>query len=140
MRDNSREILKEYGLKYSKNREQILEILQENTAPLSVEQIYELCRKKSSSMSLSTAYRVLKVFVSQGMAIRTNLDVEDKSLYELERHEHKHHLLCLGCNEIVPISSCPLSQYEKKLEEEMGYTITSHKLEVYGYCPSCQKI
>lgn len=40
---------------------------------------------------------------------------------------------------MVQISSCPLHQYEKELQDKMGYHITSHKLEIYGYCPECRK-
>ncbi len=134
-----KQMLKNHGLKYSKNRILILEILSKAEIPLSAEQIYDLCRQKGSSINLSTVYRILKAFVDAKLSLRSVIDMEDKSLYELNRHEHKHYLVCLGCHETVPISSCPLDKYQKELEKDLNYDITSHRLEMYGYCEECQE-
>jgi len=136
---SNREMLKHFNIKYSKQRDVIIDILKSYRCPLTAEQIYDDCRAAVENMSLSTVYRILNTFVDKGLALKTNLDVENKALFELNRHEHKHHLLCLGCSKIVQISSCPLKQYEKQIQEEMGYQIISHKLEIYGYCPECSK-
>tara|TARA_Y100001933_G_C18830517_1_gene493211 strand:+ start:18 stop:461 length:444 start_codon:yes stop_codon:yes gene_type:complete len=136
---SNRELLKHFGIKYSKQRNELLTILRGYNSPLTAEKIYEESRKTLENVSLSTVYRILNAFVDKGLAKKTNLDVENRALFELERHDHKHHLLCLGCSKMVQISSCPLKAYEKELQEELGYHITSHKLEIYGYCPECRK-
>jgi len=135
----NRELLKKYNIKYSKQRDAILTVLKNYRKPLTSEQIYDECRRVVQNLSLSTVYRILNTFVDEGLALKTNLDRENRSLFELERHEHRHHLLCLGCSKIVQISSCPLKQYELEIQDELGYHITSHKLEIYGYCPDCRK-
>lgn len=135
----NRELLKHFSIKYSKQRDEILSTLRGFRRPLTAERIYDECRKNVENLSLSTVYRILNAFVDKGLAVKTNLDVKNRALFELERHEHKHHLLCLGCSKIVQISSCPLKRYEEEIQEKMGYHITSHKLEIYGYCPDCRK-
>ncbi len=134
----SRDMLKNHGLKYSANRILILEILMKSKIPLSVEQIYDVCREDGHSINLSTVYRILKAFVEANLSLRSVLDAEDKSLYELNRHDHKHYLVCLGCNETIPISGCPLHEYQEKLQKDLKYDITSHRLEMYGYCEDCK--
>ena len=136
---SNRDLLKHFGIKYSRQRDEILSILRSYRRPLTAEKIYDESKQNVENLSLSTVYRILNTFVDKGLAIKTNLDVENRTLFELERHEHKHHLLCLGCSKMVQISSCPLKQYEKEIQEQMGYHITSHKLEIYGYCPECRK-
>tara|TARA_Y100000588_G_C13927065_1_gene784036 strand:- start:297 stop:749 length:453 start_codon:yes stop_codon:yes gene_type:complete len=136
---SNRELLKKYSIKYSKQRDSILTVLKNYRKPLTSEQIFDECRREVQNLSLSTVYRILNTFVDEGLALKTNLDRENRALFELERHEHRHHLLCLGCSKIVQISSCPLKQYELEIQDELGYHITSHKLEIYGYCPECRK-
>ncbi len=133
-----KELLDKHNLKYSKNRILILKILDENIIPISVEYIYEICRKRGSSINISTIYRVLKTFGNSGIVTRTALEIENKSLYELNRHDHKHHLMCLGCNTIIYISGCPLDSYQRELEDKFKYNILSHRLEMYGYCDKCK--
>lgn len=136
---SNRELLKKHNIKYSKQRDSILTVLKNYRKPLTSEQIYDECRRKVQNLSLSTVYRILNTFVEEGLALKTNLDRENRALFELERHEHRHHLMCLGCSKMVQISSCPLKQYELEIQDELGYHITSHKLEIYGYCPDCRK-
>lgn len=137
MTPTNREMLKQYKVKYSKQRSVVLSALKENDLPQCAEHVYRSSKRSLDKLSLSTVYRILNTFVEAGLAIKTNLDLENKTLFELNRHEHKHHLLCIECNKIMQISSCPLRAYEKELQEEYGYRVVSHKLEIYGYCPEC---
>jgi Fur family ferric uptake transcriptional regulator len=45
----------------------------------------------------------------------------------------------LGCKKILSIEHCPLKGYEEILKKETDYAISGHKLDIYGYCPDCQK-
>ncbi len=139
MHGTDREILKAHKIKYSKQRCVILHALMESELPQTADQIYAYSRSRLENMSFSTVYRILNAFVSAGLASKTNLELESKALFELDRHEHKHHLLCIGCNQIIQISSCPVAEYEKEIQRQFGYSVLSHKLEIYGYCPQCQK-
>ena len=63
---------------------------------------------------------------------------DDRALYEVKRHEHKHHFVCLRCKEVFPLAGCPLERYEQNLGQEEGFVVEGHKLEIYGYCPNCK--
>jgi Fur family ferric uptake transcriptional regulator len=64
---------------------------------------------------------------------------ENKSVFELNRLEHNHHLICLKCKKIIDIGECPLSKFEKDIENETEFDIVGHNYEIYGYCPECKK-
>lgn len=134
----NRDILLKHKVKYSRQRACVLSALKGTTHPLSAESVHEACRSEMKNISLSTVYRILNTFSAAGLVVRTALAPENKALFELNRHEHKHHLLCLGCSKIVPVRGCPLVQYESQLQAQSGYRIVSHKLELYGYCPDCE--
>lgn len=134
----NKQLLKEHRIKYSKQRDRLLDILQSTDKPRAAEELHALCQKAGANISISTIYRILATFVDKGVAVKTYLKMDNSAYYELNRKQHKHHLLCLGCNELIEISGCPLKTYEQSLQETYGYTIVEHHLEVHGYCPNCQ--
>ena len=59
-------------------------------------------------------------------------------VYELNRGEHTHYAVCLECHKRIPLPSCPFAHVH--LEQDTGdFTVTGHKLELYGYCKKCQE-
>jgi Fur family ferric uptake transcriptional regulator len=130
--------LKMSGLKNTKQRTAILEVLEEAEQPLSAEQIFTSLQNNKVAISLSTVYRALDLMVEKDLVSRIDFAEEGKTLYEKTGGLHKHYLYCLGCNIMLPIKHCPLHEYEKELQEDTGYDIVGHKLNVYGYCGNCR--
>ena len=132
------EMLRNSGLKSTKSRSGILNILAQMDQPISAEQIFLELKKKNISANLSTVYRTLDVLADKNLATRISISGNSRNLYEFNRMNHRHYLVCLGCHKIIAINHCPLADYETKLEKETNYSITGHKLNIYGYCPDCQ--
>lgn len=132
-------LLRSCGLKYTRSREVILIYLKSAKQPAHAEQIYTELKERGSSVNLSTVYRTLESLCEAGLANKVVFEESGKALYEYSDSTHRHHLVCVGCKKITPISSCPLAEYEQALEGETGYEITGHRLNVYGYCPECRK-
>lgn len=132
-----REIFIEKNIKTTKQRELIFDILMNSHEPLSVEEIFVQLAGKENSMSLSTIYRILEVFVSKDLVVKSNI-YNNKAVFELQGKKHKHHLTCICCGKILVLNNCPLKEYEKLLQEMTMFDITSHKLELFGFCPECK--
>lgn len=130
-------LLRESNLKITKNRLQILELLQHSSAPMTAEEIYITLREKSN-LNVSTAYRILSVFEDKKIVIKYQ-GCDSKAYYQMFNETHKHYIICSECNKRVDITNCPLCELESKLEKETGYQITGHRLEFVGKCPQCQK-
>lgn len=127
-----------HGIKCTKQRERIFDILKETDLPLTAEQVYFRIREYDGTISLSTIYRILETFVAKGMAIKSNITADNRAMFELNRMEHKHHLICVCCKKMIAVHNCPLEGYEKSLEQDTNFHITGHKLEIFGYCPECK--
>lgn len=132
-------ILKAHGLKNTRSREVILGYLESAEQPADAEQIYSELKEQGLAVNLSTVYRTLETLCEAELVSKVVLESPGKALFEYNDSAHRHHLVCVGCKKIIPISSCPLGEYEQALENETGYAITGHKLDVYGYCPECKK-
>ncbi|MCX7842121.1 MAG: transcriptional repressor [Clostridia bacterium] len=134
-----KEILKKEGLKSTKHRNAILGIMEEGDEPLTAEAVFLKLKDMNTSISLSTVYRILETLVSKGVIIKSSVTCENKAVFEMNRMEHKHHLVCTGCKRMVSVEGCPFEEYEKKLKGLRGFDITGHKLEIYGVCPDCKR-
>lgn len=128
--------LKRCGLKSTRQRREIIALLEHSTQPVSAEGIFFGLRKQGETVSLSTVYRVLELLVEKKAVRRINTVEECGALFELD-DMHRHYLVCLGCHKMFPLDDCPLKSYEKVLSEKTGFCVTGHSLEIYGYCRSC---
>jgi Fur family ferric uptake transcriptional regulator len=132
-------LISDAGLKKTKFRMNIIDLLEKNETLLSAQEIYNELHHKDVSINLSTVYRTLDKLVEADIINKVALEQEKQILYEFNRDEHHHFLICKSCNKIQPIYRCPLHDYEEKLMSETGFKITSHKIEFYGYCKDCQE-
>lgn len=60
-------------------------------------------------------------------------------IYHLtEQAEGQEYAVCLECHRRIPLQNCPFAHIH--LEKDAGdFTVTGHKLELYGYCSECKK-
>ncbi len=127
------------GLRTSKNRDEVIALLQKQSAPMAVEDIYENIRKTNSKISLSTVYRIIEKLVNLNIAHKVTTLDDNKALYEIvkDSHTHHHYMICVKCKKMIPIDDCPVKELEKEIENKTGFNITGHKFELYGECENC---
>lgn len=128
------------GIKWTKQRKNVYQVLAKAQEPLSAVQIYHRLEKEEigETFAVSTVYRILSAFEKNGLVSRTNWMGEGTIVYELNRGGHTHYAVCLDCHKRVPLAGCPVVHAE--LDRETGdFQVTGHKLELYGYCKECQR-
>lgn len=134
---DNRETFNEYGIRNTKQRNIVFNILKNADTPLTAEEIFIKTQGTNDSMNFSTIYRILNTFVSKNMALKRNIGEDEKSVFELNLEEHSHYLICISCKKMIKIEHCPLEEYEGRLQNDTKFHIMGHKLEVYGHCPAC---
>lgn len=132
------ERFRQSGLKKTRHREAILDILTQSSQPLAAEDVFLQLKERRISVNLSTVYRALETMAEKGLASKLHITGNDRALFEYNHMLHTHYLVCLGCKKIVSIRHCPLEAYEKSLAAETRYSIAGHRLDIYGYCPECR--
>ncbi|MFH5881730.1 MAG: Fur family transcriptional regulator [Candidatus Izemoplasmataceae bacterium] len=125
------------GLKKTKHRILILDILDNNDEFLSADDIYLKAKEVDDSISLSTVYRILEQFTKSELITPITVDYSKQVLYELKHDEHTHHLICLNCKKVIHVKGCPIHDYQKDLANKYGFKMAEHKLDFYGYCKKC---
>lgn len=131
-------LLAQKGYKSTKSRKAVLSILQKAETPLSAEDIFLRIKESGQSANLSTVYRTLELLENGGLVEKSVIN-GGRAMYELVHSGHRHHLICTGCNRIVPIDTCPLVSMMKDIGRKTSFDITGHRLELYGLCPDCRE-
>lgn len=125
------------GIKKTKQRKNVLAVLESSEKPLSASEICSKMEKNGDAVWLSTVYRVLELFVEKGMVIKTNMMNNEMALYELNRFKHKHYAICMHCHKILAMDNCPMEKFIPELEDDEDFQVMGHNLEVYGLCKDC---
>lgn len=136
-----KELLKEKGYKYTKQREIILDVLLLNDSlHLSPEDVYQILRDDHPEIGLATVYRNLQLLETLGILYRMDLN-DGCSRYELrlkdENAHHHHHLICVECGRVEEFQNDYLEELEKMIEKEKGFIIEDHILKFFGRCKTC---
>jgi len=131
------DILKKNGLKSTKSRKLILEVLKKSQEPMSAQKIYVNVRHQGE-LDFSTVYRTLSTLNEKSIIIK-NIEGDGKAYYQINNHNHSHYLVCFECKKRILIDACPLEELTKNLEKITGFHISGHKLEFIGECPECFK-
>lgn len=127
------------GIKKTKQRILVFSVLESAVSPLSAMDIFKQIEKEDNTVWLSTVYRVLEFFVSEGLANKTTVMNDSMALYSLRRDRHLHYAICLGCHKVIEMENCPLEAFEPHLSDS-EFRVLGHKVEMYGYCKDCDRL
>ena len=126
--------LREKGLRLTKQRKAILEVLADAESPASAEETFSSLPK--DTCDLVTAYRCLEQF-ERARIVERGVRENGTKVYCLSHgHGHHHHLTCRKCGTAERIDLCMGEELEVAAQG-FGYTEISHVMEVFGLCPEC---
>ncbi len=132
-----RKVLEENNSKVTKPRLLVFRLLQEH----GLQSLAEIFKHADGAVDRVSIYRTIELFDSLGIVRRVNIGWK----YKIELSEifldHHHHITCLGCNRVIAVQeNRNLERIIDTLASGTGFTISSHQLELQGYCEKCQKL
>ncbi|HJU06354.1 MAG TPA: transcriptional repressor [Nitrospiraceae bacterium] len=131
-----KEHLTKHQLKLTRQREQILNVFL-RMEHITAEQMYRLLAKKDPHIGLATIYRTLNLFCEAGLAQARHFGTQTQ--YDNVSHKgHHDHLICTSCGKIVEFENDDIERLQEEEANRHGFTIQTHKLELYGLCAGCR--
>jgi len=126
-------------LRHTKQRNEVVDVFLATEKHVTVQELYDLVRKKDKGIGYATVARTVKLMCDSGIC--SQVDFGDGSLrYEHKYgHEHHDHLICLKCGKFEEIYSPKLERIQMELVKKHGYIQEKHKLDIFGLCPKCAK-
>lgn len=134
------EKLTEAGFRVSRPRGVVLGILEHSQVPVSPNEIYRQAKKDGHMLSVASIYRTLEVLAGLGMIVLVHSDTSCNS-YMLAPVGHRHHIVCSKCERTIEFEGYEdINLMVKKVQEETGFIVQKHLLQLYGLCLECQKV
>ncbi|KAA0942165.1 peroxide-responsive transcriptional repressor PerR [Sporosarcina sp. ANT_H38] len=127
--------LKKSGVRITPQRHAILEYLISTESHPTADDIYKALESDFPNMSVATVYNNLRVFLNARL-IKELTYGDASSRFDFVTHDH-YHIICNECGTIVDFHHPGLQEVERLASHVTGFNVNSHRLEVYGTCPSC---
>lgn len=128
--------LKDKGIRFTPQRQAILEFLLATDTHPTAEEIYKQVKLKFPGVSLGTIYNTLNMLKEYGYILE--LPCGDMSSRFDGRAANHYHAMCNSCGKVVDFDST-LIEMDEQVAAFTGYQVSTHNLVFYGICPDCQK-
>lgn len=125
-------------IKYSKQRELILNTVKQNRVHPTADFIYNKLKEENPGLSLGTVYRNLNLLAEEGFLQKIKIaDGPDRFDGEISEHPH---MTCSSCGEVIdlPMDCCEdMKELDRKIEKKTGHRINSCRTAFTGVCSGC---
>lgn len=133
-----RKAISQAGTRVTAQRALILEIINRGEGHLDADEIYRRARQEKPRLSLSTVYRTLQALKQLNLVEEIRLD-NSHHHYEMKPQAEHHHLICLGCGQVIEFQYPLARSIKKKVAEARDFEITTAEIRLTGYCARCQQ-
>lgn len=134
--------LKERGIRLTRQRQILLDLIDTSGQHLDAEQLYQMARSKDPKLNRVTVYRTLKLLKETGLVDELDLMhfEGDQHYYETRMKAEHAHVICLQCGKVEEFFGEPLQNLRKQVEASLAYEVFVSRTEIGGYCPHCQAL
>ena len=128
---NYEAVLRDAGLRITKPRRIILEILHRSEGHPDAAEIFEKAAAMDSRISLATVYRTMRALEDSG-AIQRHAFGHGPARFEQAPRDHHDHLIDVDTGEVIEFISDRIEAIQQEIAARLGYEIVHHRLELYG--------
>ena len=139
LNDRFLKFLRDNDYLVTRQRRRIAEVIFISKGHLSVEDIQVLLRERKISASIASIYRTLDVLIKSGLVVQHRFGKRFKRFEALREDKHHDHLICTNCNKVLEFRNDAIEKLQFQVAKEHNFTITTHKLDIYGLCSKCAK-
>ncbi len=131
--------LREKGIRLTRQRRVILEVMDAAEQHLDVDQILERAQKMDPAVHLVTVYRTIDLLKKEGLI--DELDLlhlrGDRHYYETHGPRDHIHVACLRCGKVREFESRLYEQLKEQIARDFDMQVTVSRTEVGGICNDC---
>lgn len=126
-------------IKYSKQRELILNAVRKNRVHPTADYIYNLLKEENPGLSLGTVYRNLNLLAGEGIIQKIKI-ADGPDRFDGETGEHPH-MTCTQCSQVIDLPlNClnDMMRLDQEISKKTGHEINSHRTAFFGVCKDCR--
>ncbi len=126
--------LRDLNISPSTTRRAIFQYLYEKKNHPTVNQIYTELIHSIPTLSKTTVYNVLELFIEKDM-VHVVDSIDNEKHYDLVLIPHGH-FICESCNQIFDVPNVKVS-YDKNILD--GFDVREKRVTFIGVCPTCKQ-
>src|SRR5258708_19991742 len=115
--DSVRGSLKDKGVRLTRQRQILLELIDKSGQHLDAENLYQMAKEKDPKLNRVTVYRTLKLLKQGGLVDELDLMHYggDQHYYETRMKQEHAHVICLRCGKVEEFFGDPLQRLRRPL-------------------------
>ena len=125
-----REALRAEGLRMTRQRAAIVEVLDTAADHPDAHEIHERAKAIEPTTSLATVYRTLAVLSDKGVVSRHSFEGAP-SRFETTDAPHHDHIVDLETGAVIEFVSPEIERLQREVARAAGYEVVWHRLELY---------
>lgn len=125
------------GYRVTRQRTLVLDAVCAGQGHTTLSEVYSRVLGEDRSISRSTVYRALHMFVDAGVVVLADTG-DAEPYYEVAHEAPHHHLRCRQCGWEQEIAAADLSGVEVAVRDRYGFEISTDHLVLFGLCQRCQ--
>ncbi len=126
------------GHSNTRARRAVIEALCRSDGRANPAELLDAGRRIHAGLGEVTVYRTLDILLQLGLVRKLHEDDGCHS-YAVAAFDHGHHVICVRCQRAVEFKGCEIGTVVQAVEEQTGFRISEHWLEMFGLCPECQQ-
>lgn len=130
-------ILGQAGYRLTGPRRAVAELIQEREGHFTAADLVSEARDRKLAIGRATVFRALELLADLGLVERLDLPTGEHA-YVACAPRHHHHVVCSRCGRFTEIDDEGLRGVVERVSARTGYTVDTHRLELFGLCPRCQ--
>src|SRR5580658_9760972 len=140
--DSIRGSLREKGVRLTRQRQILLELIDQTGQHLDADRLFQLAKEKDPKLNRVTVYRTLKLLKNGGLIDELDLMhfAGDQHYYETRQKQEHAHIVCLRCGKVQEFFGEALQNMKLQVETNLGFRIVTARTEMGGYCADCQAL
>jgi Fur family ferric uptake transcriptional regulator len=137
-KDIFKKYLSERGLRFTPERERILEEAFLRHDHFDAEALFRVFYERGEDISRATIYRTLPLLVESGL-VQEAMRCGERVCYEhIYGHRSHGHMICVKCGKIIEFENAGLEKIKKSVCEEYSFKPEEFRFGIKGYCKNCK--
>lgn len=133
-----KEYLRDHQLKYTPERQMLLQEVLNNPEHFEAEQLLISLRQSGKRVAKATIYRTLPLLVDCGIIKQVQFG-DSMAHYEHTFGQEPHdHMVCHQCRRIIEFDSSEVLRLREELAARFNFEPVSHRFQISGLCAQCR--
>jgi len=125
------------GYRLTQPRRALARLIGARAGHFTADELLGASRRERLGVGRATVFRSLDILTELGLIERIDLPTGDHTFVACEPAHH-HHVVCSSCGRSTDVGDSGIATVLDEVGRRSGYRIESHRLELFGLCPSCQ--